>query len=373
MIIVVYIESLKTFTSGMPSRGMLKELIKIRSMDHFILVLRKGAIPIYLDEMLNELRVFDNWELKTEMISARISNILAFFKFKRHCSLSAKGDIYLNLDAHYLGYKNCPQIITVHDLSSVINNGTSSIPFIKKIARKFIISNGIKFADRIVTISEFTKTDIEANYKNSNEITVIHNGIDNRWYNQKFLVKRNNSKYWIWWGAFNKRKNLINLLFAYEQLLDDNQDLIKIIPDLKLIGNPNDYYFKLIKIVENSELLSKKVIFKKSMRINCLINEVTNSHGLVFPSTYEGFGLPVIEAFSRLVPVLTSNLSSLPEISAGKAILVNPYEISEIKKGLENFFIKIDKAKNDDLRKWASNFTYFKAASNFSNLIEEYK
>ena len=189
MIIVVYIESLKTFTSGMPLRGMLKQLIKIRPMDHFILVLRKGAIPTYLDEMLNELRVFDNWELKTEMISARISNFLAFFKFKRHCSLSVSGDIYLNLDAHYLGKKKCPQIITVHDLSSVVNNNLSSISFIRKIARKFIISNGIKFADRIVSISEFTKKDIENNFKYSNEITVIHNGIDDCWHDQKFVIK----------------------------------------------------------------------------------------------------------------------------------------------------------------------------------------
>ena len=323
--------------------------------------------------MLNELRVFDNWELKTEMISARISNILAFFKFKRHCSLSAKGDIYLNLDAHYLGFKNYPQIITVHDLSSVVNNRKSSIPIIKRIARKFIISNGIKFADHIVSISEFTKEDILIRYKYLNEITVIHNGIDHRWHDQKFLTKRNNTKYWIWWGAFNNRKNLINLLFAYEKFLIDNQDFTNIVPDLKLIGNRNDYYFKLIKIVENSELLSKKVIFKNTLKINDLINEVTNSCGLVFPSFYEGFGLPVIEAFSRSVPVLTSNLCSLPEISAGKAILVNPYDITDIKKGLEDFFTDIDKQKNEDLRKWASNFTYFKAASNFSNLIDEYK
>ena len=63
----------------MPHRGMLKELIKIRNKDYFILVLRKGVIPTYIEKMLGEFEDFNNWELKTEKRSSQISNLLALF------------------------------------------------------------------------------------------------------------------------------------------------------------------------------------------------------------------------------------------------------------------------------------------------------
>ena len=117
-------------------------------------------------------------------------------------------------------------------------------------------------------------------------------------------------------------------------------------------------------------MLTKKVFFKKSLPIEKLIIEVANSKGLIFPSLYEGVGLPVIESFSQGVPVLTSNKTSLPEISNGKAILVDPDDISMIKKGLYSLNSFVGKDKSKDLKKWASNFTYHKAALEYSNLID---
>ena len=119
MNIVIYIDSLKSFTTGTPHRGVLKELIKIRSDDYFILVLRKGSIPTYLKETLKEIGCYRNWELKIVNTTTRISNILALFKYKNHCKIHIKGDIYLNFDSQFLGQNNRPQLITVHDLSSI--------------------------------------------------------------------------------------------------------------------------------------------------------------------------------------------------------------------------------------------------------------
>ena len=129
MNIVIYIDSLKSFTTGTPHRGVLKELIKIRSDDYFILVLRKGSIPTYLKETLKEIGVIGiNQNSKYHNQNFKY---LALFKYKNHCKIHIKGDIYLNFDSQFLGQNNRPQLITVHDLSS-IKTSTSSLPFLNK-------------------------------------------------------------------------------------------------------------------------------------------------------------------------------------------------------------------------------------------------
>ena len=268
MKIIVYIEPLKTFTSGMPHRGMLIELIQIRKNDYFILVLRKGYIPDFLKDLFEQLQTQKNWELHMEGRTGRISNLQAFFQFKNHCNISAKGDVYLNIDAHFLGKRNHPQIVTVHDLSSVKKTGTSSISFIKRQARKFSIINGICNADKIVSISEFTKNDILSSFNTKKSIVVIHNGIDSRWHNFKDTHDGKIKNYWIWWGGFSKRKNLKNLLLAYELLHQSSDSMAQSIPFVKLIGNQNQHYLELKEIVDSSQILSKYVSFFPHMRLN---------------------------------------------------------------------------------------------------------
>lgn len=371
MRIVVYIEPLKTFTTGMPHRGMLKELINIRKCDYFILVLRGGIIPDYLKNLLKELEVFNNWELKTERRTRKISNLLALFKSKNHCQIRYNGDIFLNLDADYLGSNNVPQIITVHDLSSVKKTGTSSISFIKKAARKFTIMNGIRYANYIVSISQFTKNDILSEFKITKPITVIHNGIDPKWHNIKSKRCNPQENYWIWWGGFSKRKNLKNLITSYELLLKDHPAFFNHIPSILFIGSKNNYYNELLQMIERSDILKQKIIFKNQLELDELIDYVANSKGLLFPSLYEGFGLPVIEAFSQGIPVLTSNISSLPEISGGLAILVNPHDIFSIKEGMKKLLKEESIQIRTKLEKWSTKFTYKQCALEYSNLIDK--
>lgn len=369
MKIIVYIESLKTFTSGMPHRGMLKELIQIRKHDYFILVLRKGIVPYFLKDFFNELKNQKNWELHTENRTSRISNLLALFRKKNHCSINVNGNIYLNVDAQYLGKKNHPQIITVHDLSSVKKGGVSSIPYFKRFARKFTIQNGIHHADKIVSISEFTKNDIISNFKKNSFIDVIYNGIDSHWHQSKKNTFNIGNNYWIWWGGFSKRKNLKNLLFAFKFLLQESEK--RNIPNIKLIGNKNKYFHKLEKIVNDSPLLVKKVTFIQQKELGELINEVANSKGLLFPSFYEGFGLPVVEALSQGIPVMTSNISALPEVAGGYATLINPNNIIEIKKGLISMLKTSNSQNEKEFKEWTNKFTYENAAKNYSEIIDK--
>lgn len=372
MKVLIYIESLRTFTSGMPHRGLLKELISLRSKDEFILVLRNGALPLHMKELLDSLKSFSNWKLIYAKQSRKLVNFLALFQYRNHASLNIKADIYLSFDAECLGTKNHPQVITLHDLSSVRNSGTSSLSYIKRLARKFIIENGVKNADHIVSISDFTKNDILDYFQiDSDKIITILNGIDSKWF-EKNLEKNkvSESNYWIWWGAYSKRKNLINLLKAYELMLNENIQEIDKLPMLYLIGNKNEYFEQLELIVKSSVLLQSKIIFFPQKEFVELKKLVAESKGLLFPSLYEGFGLPVIEAYSQGKAVLTSNVSSLPEISGNLGVLVNPRDTIEIKNGL----LKMYKEYSDDLKErkiYAEKFSYKNAALHYSRLIDK--
>jgi glycosyltransferase involved in cell wall biosynthesis len=367
MKIVIYIESLRTFTSGTPHRGVLLKLIELRSNDEFVLVLRKGDLPEYMQELFNKLKKFSNWSLRYEKRSRKLVNILALFHFKNHCEIKAEEDVCLSFDAEYLGFKNHPQIVTVYDLSSVRNSKSSSISPFKRIARKFTIENGVKHADHIVAISEFTKNDLLDYFDIEEEkITVIHNGIDEKWFHKGISnVTLHNDNYWIWWGAYSQRKNLERLFQAYELLLKETDG----IPDLYLVGNKNEYFAKLLLIIEGSKVLKRKVKIYPKQDIDNLKVLVSNSVGLVFPSLYEGFGLPVIEAYSQQVPVLTSNVSSLPEISGDLGVLVDPNDIIDIKNGLLELN-KMQQYQNEKLKEWAEQYTYEKAAIKYSELID---
>lgn len=371
MKIVIYIEPLRTFTSGTPHRGVLLQLIELRSDDEFVLVLRKGNLPEHMQELFDNLYKFSNWSLVYEKRSRKAVNTLALLHIKDHCSVNVTGDIYLSFDAEFLGSGNHPQIVTVHDLSSVRNSNASSIPFLKRFARKFTIKNGIKNADYIVSISDFTKNDIVDYFDvKDTKITTIHNGIDSEWFEENVATYNTNKEnYWIWWGAYSQRKNLARLLKAYEMMLQSTENE-KDVPYLYLVGNENEYFSKLLLIIEQSDILKRKVKVYPQQDIDTLKALVSGSVGLVFPSLYEGFGLPVIEAYSQGVPVLTSNVSSLLEISGDFGVLLNPHDLIDIKDGLVKFY-EMRSNEVSKRKQWAQKFTYEKAANKYSKLIDK--
>lgn len=369
MNIAVYIEPLKTFTSGMPHRGMLFELIKLRGNDNFILVLRKGGIPDFLEDFLNRLKIFNNWSLVFEKDSSTKVNIKALLNYKNHCKINVSADVYINLDASYLGDNCKPQIVTVHDLSSVRKGDNSSISFTKRFARKFSVSNGILNADKIISISNFTKNDIIDYFDYSKSIEVVYNGIDDSFFQGSKINNDESSDYFLWYGNFSVRKNLKRLLISYECFLKsyENRDNL---PSLVLVGKENEYFHELKSLVDGSNLLASKVVFKRQLQQDHLIQLVSQSKGLLFPSLYEGFGLPLIESYSQGVPVLSSNITSLPEVSGGKAVLVDPLSIDSLTAGLQKFWNSINEFNSKELIDWSLQFSYTNCALEYSKIID---
>jgi glycosyltransferase involved in cell wall biosynthesis len=379
MKICVYGESLLTFTSSNPARGMLRSLLKLRPLDDFLLVVRRGSenspvLKQFLDSCPNS-----NWQLIVDPRTRKSVYIKALLGQKNYCQISESADVYLDLDMNYLGPQATPLIATVADLSSVCGDPKhSSLNWYGRAIRKHALKTMVSSASKIVTISNFTKQSLEKYQPDlKDKITVIYNGIDDSWRNNSYLTQKpveNNllleKPYWIWWGCITKRKNIDGLIIAYNQLRKELVD--STIPDLVLIGQLSSYSHNIINLIKKLNLKTN-VHLISSQPLDKLIIYVNQSCGLLFPSHYEGFGMPIIEAMTLGKPVLISNRSALPEISGGLGVICNPENHHDICQAMKQMLTA--KQRNQDAvearKKWAANFTHHIAAQKYSQIIDD--
>ncbi|WP_127128448.1 glycosyltransferase family 4 protein [Pseudoflavitalea rhizosphaerae] len=374
MRICIYCEPLRTATSGTPMRAMIRELLRLRKNDRFLLTVRKGyEQDRILTAFIDSLKEFTNWELVVDHMPRKLSNVLGLLRYGNYCRVKVDADIYLNPDCNSLGSKAHPLIVTIHDLSSFSPLQFTSYGSRWQLwLRRFMIRNGIASAEKVVSISAFTKEDIVRTFGTKSEkIPVIYNGINQEWISQPIVDDAKSSPgYWIWWGMITHRKNLHGLVTAYASLIKSAPE--RPVPMLKLVYSNQAFPESLQQLI-SSEGLTGKVILEKSQPLDKLIDNVSGSCGLLFPSLIEGFGMPVVEAFARGVPVLTSNTSSLQEIAGGLAVMVDPAETSTILEGLREMMeLTTEEPENANNRKQhALQFTPERAAQKYGLLIDE--
>ena len=223
-------------------------------------------------------------------------------------------------------------VVTIHDLAWKTVPETMK-PF-GQFLDSFLMPKSIRIADKIIAVSNSTAQEL---YKEApvveNKTMVI--------YEAASLLQDNleifdfcEGKYLLFVGTIEPRKNLKRLLEAYALLSNDIRDKYPLLiiggkgwgsEDINLIID----YLNLKKFVKVLGYLTNKE----------LVKFYSQAYLFVMPSLYEGFGLPILEAMSFGVPVVTSNTSSMPEIAGDCAILVNPRSISSIKEGIEQGLI----------------------------------
>lgn len=218
-------------------------------------------------------------------------------------------------------------VLTIHDLAFLTYPKSFSKIF--QIYYSLLIPYNIKRADQIITISEASKKEIIDIFPQvKDKINIVVLGIDKKYRIVKDLKKKRQILYV---GSINERKNLIGAIESFERLpkeLDYN---------LVIVGN----FFDIFSLSEKTkEVLfrakkNNKIIFKQGLDDNALIVEYNVSRILIFPSFYEGFGLPPLEAMACGTPVITSNLSSMPEVCGDAALYVDPYNIEDITSKME--------------------------------------
>ncbi|MBC8553595.1 MAG: glycosyltransferase, partial [Candidatus Brocadiales bacterium] len=222
-----------------------------------------------------------------------------------------------------------PTIITVHDIAYV--RFPNLLNKSRQIYKKNILRVSIERADIIVADSFSTKRDIIKYYGVKEEkIKVVHLGVESRFRpisNVEEYRLRNNipSKIILNVGTLEPRKNVITLIRAFEKLRE------KGCKDYKLViaGERGWLYEEILEEIENNEA-SKSISYLGVIRDEDLPELYNCADIFVYPSHYEGFGLPPLEAMACGIPVITSNTSSLPEVVGDAGIMVDPADVNSL-------------------------------------------
>lgn len=375
MRIAVYCEPLCVATSANPGRGMLRELIRMRDQDFFLLITRSDyKKDYYLNGFFESIREYKNWEVRRLKPSRRVVNIKALFKNKNYCKINLNADVYLNMDCDYLGKTAKPLIVTLADLS--VFKGINSSTYSRRInlwARRFILDTGIRLSDRIAAISHSTKNDLLDFYPglDSDKVSIIYNGIANEWFEGD--INGIKYPYYVWWGFISSRKNIDRLLCGYREAWRKS-GFSESFSSLKIIFSNQTLPNELMALSKELKLDSK-LQFIPSLNLPDLIKTVTGSRGLIFPSNTEGFGVPVIEALACGRPVIGSSIPAIAEVG-GKFIAycdpASPISIANEISSLEEIGKDIDSPDiRRDRREYARRFTLESAAQNYSQLIDQ--
>lgn len=308
-------------------------------------------------------KLYSSEYLKNIKTVSYYNNILPIMK--------PKFDIIHGLDGYIPNWKNCKKIVTIHDIR-VIKFAKDNISSYKYRKRKENLYRKVfKYVDAIITVSQTTKDDIVEYFDlNPNRIVKVHLGINEKFlsYSEKNRNKDSINKYGIkkpyllYVGAISKQKNTARLVEAF-LTSDFKKDF-----DLILVGPKSFGHEDTLATIDkyNGTDIVKLLGFVND---NDLINLYLNSIGFVFPTIYEGFGFPVLEAMALGVPVLTSNIGAVNEIDGGYGIKVDPYSIDEIRDGIGKL-INFDKKLSEQMVQHAKKFTWDKTAKTYLKIYK---
>lgn len=283
--------------------------------------------------------------------------------FARHIDRQ-KLDLFHSLSGNLPLFLKTQSIITIADLSMYVNPRWF-LPKNDFFWRKIIIPRSIKKAKKIIAISQNTKKDIIRFFHiQENTIEVIYLGVESQNYSDSEMQKElkdcnlEGKKYFLFIGTLEPRKNIVRIIRAFENIIIKNPNYY-----LVIAGGLGWKYEEILQYIEKSSVKNNIVRtgYVSQRKRSALLQ---NALCFVWPSLYEGFGLPVLEAMSFGVGVITAHNSSLPEVGGDAVIYVDAENVDEIASAMKN--IIQDNALRDTLRKKgmerAREFTWRKTA-----------
>ena len=288
--------------------------------------------------ILNSKEAFEFFGDKVDIVWAesKYMSLKGYFEIPKIISM-LKPDIFHNPSFTAVIPKgNVPYFMTIHDLIRI----TQEKNLLKKWFRKIFLKRACKKADRVLTVSENSKQEIkEVLSVSGDHIDVIYNGIQDRFFKpvDAERVKEVKQKYGLpdtyilYVGSHDVHRNLSGTIEAYVKSGVSTPLVLAL-------------EWEQIKRYCEREIKPSNVICLGSVPDIDLLYLYKGASLFVFMSFIEGFGLPVVEAFASGVPVITSNVSSLPEVSAGCAVEVDPWDTNAIAGAIKMVF-------NDDVLK----------------------
>ncbi len=329
---------LHDFGIGTYIRNLLRELARLDHDTEFVLLSRP-------DDVSAIGALGENFRAVVE----RAGNYSVAEQLKVPLALKREG-VTLFHAPHYVlpPLVQCRSVVTIHDCIHLMfpqylpNRGALLY------ARTFM-EMAAKRATRVLTVSESSKSDIMRFFgTESSKIDVIYNAFDARFgaepHEEDVIRVREryqlHDEFVLYAGNVKPHKNLERLIDAFHLVRSRGLDHLKLV----MIGDDISKYAALRRAVHRYQL-HKYVRFLGYLPEETLAVMYRLAAAFVFPSLYEGFGLPPLEAMASGTPVITSNVSSLPEVAGDAAELVDPYDPDAIANGIYNVLTDVDRRR----------------------------
>lgn len=239
-----------------------------------------------------------------------------------------KADLFLSPDGWMSLRTKVPTLTVIHDL-----NFEHASDYLRPSHQRYMTRFFPRFArkaTRVATVSEFSKQDLVDTYGiGAEKIDVVYDGSHSNYQpvsedlQQSTRLKYTQGKpYFIFIGTISKRKNITNILLAYDKMRAATPQSQE---KLVVVGHKFWWEGEVVEAYENMRF-KDDVVFLGRAEADELSLLLGSARALLYCSLFEGFGIPIIEAFNAHTPVVTSNLTSMPEVAGDAALLVDPYD-----------------------------------------------
>ena len=288
--------------------------------------------------------------------------------------MRSKPDVFLSPDGFLSLTTNIKSVGVIHDLN--FEHFPEDIPFLVRKYYSNMFPRFARKASRIATVSEYSKSDISKTYHiDPDKIDVVYNGAgsifkplqasDKEATKQKFS---HGNDYFFFIGTLHPRKNLVNLFKAFDLFKKTDSKGIKLV----LAGARMWWTDEIRLAYEGMEHLDD-VIFTGRVTDNELAALMASALALMYVSYFEGFGIPILEAFHCDTPVITSNVTSMPEVAGNAAVLIDPFSITSIADAMQK--VASDEAFREKLivegRKQREQFSWERTAEKLWECVEK--
>jgi len=285
-----------------------------------------------------------------------------------------KPDVYISTDAYLSLRSKTPQIAVFHDIN--FEHFPQDFPKVALWHYKKFFPKYARKAKRIITVSEFSKQDIVENYGVEPEkISVAYNGANDGFKpladGEKALIRSrytDGCQYFMFVGSLHPRKNLARLFPAYDLFKERTGSDVKL-----LIVGEKRWWTEPIQRAYEAMRHKDDVVFVGHLQMNELQQVTAAALASVYVSYFEGFGIPIVEAYKCDVPVITSNVTSMPEVAGDAALLIDPFNIESIAGALELVMDEnVRTALIEKGRARRNDFSWDKAAEQWYSVISTF-
>ncbi|MFN0109576.1 MAG: glycosyltransferase family 4 protein [Blastocatellia bacterium] len=351
-------------------RGLIRALAEVDDRNRYTIYLAEPAAATEWSEGFA--RQHPNFEIRLLPKPTPLIRVPLFLAYE----LKRRPVDVLHVQYTAPPFCSAPVVATIHDLA--FEHMPETFTRRGSLQLKLTVRRTAQRAARIATVSEFSRQDLLRTYNLSPEkVAVTYNGIDAHFtanaspneakdIRQRFGISRD---YLLAVGSLQPRKNLVRLIRAYAKLRSENENFR---PQLVIVGRKLWLADEIFAEVRRQEWADDAILtgYVSDEDLPKLYRQAT---AFVYPSLFEGFGLPPVEAMACGTPVVTSNVSSLPEVTGEAALLIDPLDQSAIESALLE--IMNDQSLRARLKKQgieqAKKFTWREAAEKTLQLYRE--